>query len=651
MALPVPNLDDRRFQDLVDEAKRRVQQRCPEWTDHNVSDPGVTLIETFAYMVDQLIYRLNRVPDGNYLRFLDLIGVTLFPPTAARGDVTFWLSAPQEQPVVVPSGHPGRDHAHRRRGADRVHRRRAARHRAGRRSPTSPRPPRAGRWSTVPRSLLADRGPASVRRAAGARRRGAVRAVRRGTALRGAAAVDADVQGVGVDPRDPPWIWEAWDGGGWVACEVDRDATGGFNRAGDVVVHVPATHTASVAGPPAGRLDPLPGARTRRRASRSTAPRRGCTRSRRPPSAAPSPPCHAEVVRDETLGISDGSAGQRFALARRPVVAGDGPLIVEVAAERGWDDWREVASFAQSGPTDRHLMVDRVAGELIFGPTIREPDGEVRQYGAIPAKSAVIRVTEYRTGGGQRGNVARGVIAVQRDPLPFISTVTNRKPGDRRRGRRDGARGGRPRPAGAAYPRPRGHRRGLRATGPRGGAGCGAGALRTGRGRGSAAVRMLVVPAVSTSSDLEFDRPARRTPTCSPADRRLPGRAPLRGRPDHRRAAVLPGRHRRRQGPGEGAYGQRSAAHPGHRGALPLPPSDRRRPGRRRAGRSGARCRSASSSRCCSSCPAWIWSTRCVCSAPNPITGARGEAVSRLDLPANALAFSFGHQVRVERGT
>ena len=48
MALPAPNLDDRHFQDLVDDAKRLVQQRCPEWTDHNVSDPGVTLIETFA---------------------------------------------------------------------------------------------------------------------------------------------------------------------------------------------------------------------------------------------------------------------------------------------------------------------------------------------------------------------------------------------------------------------------------------------------------------------------------------------------------------------------------------------------------------------------------------------------------------------------
>ncbi len=67
MALPAPNLDDRRFQELVDDAKRLVQQRCPEWSDHNVSDPGVTLIELFAWMTDQVVYRLNRVP-GPQLR-------------------------------------------------------------------------------------------------------------------------------------------------------------------------------------------------------------------------------------------------------------------------------------------------------------------------------------------------------------------------------------------------------------------------------------------------------------------------------------------------------------------------------------------------------------------------------------------------------
>src|SRR5919198_5783841 len=104
MALPTPNLDDRRFQDLVDDAKRMVMRRCPEWTDHNVSDPGVTLIETFAFMTDQLLFRLNQVPDRLYVKFLELIGLRLIPPTPAQVNVTFWLSAPAVASVGIPAG-------------------------------------------------------------------------------------------------------------------------------------------------------------------------------------------------------------------------------------------------------------------------------------------------------------------------------------------------------------------------------------------------------------------------------------------------------------------------------------------------------------------------------------------------------------------
>src|SRR5438105_3736301 len=102
MPLDVPNLDDRRFQELVDESKLRLQRLCPEWTDHNVHDPGVTLIELFAWMTEQVVYRLNRVPDNLYVRFLDLLGVRLLPPTAARAPVTFWLTAPQPATVRIP---------------------------------------------------------------------------------------------------------------------------------------------------------------------------------------------------------------------------------------------------------------------------------------------------------------------------------------------------------------------------------------------------------------------------------------------------------------------------------------------------------------------------------------------------------------------
>jgi hypothetical protein len=102
MPLPAPQLDDRRFQDIVDQAKSLIPQYCPEWTDHNVSDPGVTLIELFAWMTDLLLYRVNQVPDKMYLSFLELIGVRLDPPRAARAPVTFHLSAAQSGDVTIP---------------------------------------------------------------------------------------------------------------------------------------------------------------------------------------------------------------------------------------------------------------------------------------------------------------------------------------------------------------------------------------------------------------------------------------------------------------------------------------------------------------------------------------------------------------------
>ena len=102
MPLPTPMLDDRKFQDIVDQAKRLIPRYCPEWTDHNVSDPGVALIELFAWMTDLLLYRTNQVPDKMYVRFLEMIGVQLRPPRAATAPVTFYLSAPQTLEVLIP---------------------------------------------------------------------------------------------------------------------------------------------------------------------------------------------------------------------------------------------------------------------------------------------------------------------------------------------------------------------------------------------------------------------------------------------------------------------------------------------------------------------------------------------------------------------
>src|ERR1700744_4395946 len=104
MALPAPELDDRKFQDIVDEAKRLIPRYCPEWTNHNVSDPGVALIELFAWMSEMILFRLNQAPDRLYTKFLDLVGIEPFPPSVARADLTFWLSTVLDHDVVVPAG-------------------------------------------------------------------------------------------------------------------------------------------------------------------------------------------------------------------------------------------------------------------------------------------------------------------------------------------------------------------------------------------------------------------------------------------------------------------------------------------------------------------------------------------------------------------
>ncbi|XIE77518.1 putative baseplate assembly protein [Streptomyces sp. SBR177] len=436
MALPSPHLDDRRFQQFVDDAKRYVQQACPEWTDHNVSDPGVTLIEAVAHMADQLVYRLNRVPEKNHLAFLDLLGVTLFPPAAARADVTFRLSAPQPEPVLLPAGTEvatGRTETEEavvfattadltvvpctldrvlRHGAGGTPEERSQDVLGGRDVPAFSALPQVGDAllfglsAAVPDCVLV-------------------------------LDLDSRVDGVGVDPRRPPLVWEAWTtGAGWTAVEVDEDTTGGLNRPGEVVLHMPSGHAVSrLGGHDAGwvrcRVVEAPAGLPAYSESPTVRAARAFTIGGTVHAA------HAETVRDEGLGVSEGVPGQRLRLAHAPVVDRP-PLLLQVAEraggsadgedpEAGWQEWTAVADFAASGPGDRHFTLDATTGELAFGPAVRQPDGSVRQFGAVPPKGAAIRAVRYGTGGGRAGNVARGTITVLRSSIPYIARVENRE--------------------------------------------------------------------------------------------------------------------------------------------------------------------------------------------------------------------------------
>ena len=426
MALPVPNLDDRRFQDLVDDAKRLVQQRCPEWTDHNVSDPGVTLIETFAWMTDQVLYRLNRIPERNYIKFLELIGVRLFPPTAARAAITFWLAGPQPGTIHI---RPGSQAATVRTETDEAI------------AFTT-----IGDLAIVPctlsrlaSSLAGEKEVSDHTEAIEARtsffcfdkvpKPDDVLLVGLSEAVPSCAVTlrfKCDIDGVGVDPENPPLTWEAWDGYAWSACEVDRDGTGGLNRDGDVVLHVPKSHAVSViqqqrAGWLRARvLKPEPDQPTY-----SASPIiKGLTAFTIGGSAEA---VNAELVENELLGASEGVPGQRFALKHHPVVPGGAANILEVSGVDGWQEWKQAQHFVDSTAEDRHFVLDAVSGDVQLGPGVREPDGTFRNYGAVPPKGSRLRLRSYLIGGGQKGNVARNTITVLKSSIPYVSRVQNRR--------------------------------------------------------------------------------------------------------------------------------------------------------------------------------------------------------------------------------
>ena len=92
MPLPAPNLDDRRFEDLLREARNRIPRFTPEWTNFNPSDPGMTLVELHAWMTETILYRLNQVPELNYIKFLDLLGIEPLPAYAARAELALELA-------------------------------------------------------------------------------------------------------------------------------------------------------------------------------------------------------------------------------------------------------------------------------------------------------------------------------------------------------------------------------------------------------------------------------------------------------------------------------------------------------------------------------------------------------------------------------
>ncbi|MEX0761908.1 MAG: putative baseplate assembly protein [Dehalococcoidia bacterium] len=429
MTLQSPKLDDRTFQDIVDEAKQLIPQYCPEWTDHNLSDPGIALLEIFAWMTESIIYRLNQVPDVLYVKFLELLGVSLFPAAAARTDLTFWLSTPQPEPVRVRAGTQVGTLA----GDDDepvvfmtdidlvigqpvlnscVT--------SGAATPNRYRP----QWD----ELRFERG--TVTCFSTLQPNDAIYFGFEESLARNVIRFDfvASTEGIGVNPDNPPWRWEVWAGESWVPARLYSDTTGGLNRDGSVILMVPARHEALTLGPERAywvrcRLaDPNP-----EQPMYQASP--AITTLTCHGLGGTVPAHHGAQHMREVLGASDGRPGQVFRVRDAPVLDRRHDEYIEVAApDETVTSWAEARSFAQSGPEDRHFTWDSASGEIRFGPRIRYPDGSTRQYGALPPRHGEIVVTGYRAGGGAKGNVGAGTLSVLHSSIPFVDHVTNLDP-------------------------------------------------------------------------------------------------------------------------------------------------------------------------------------------------------------------------------
>lgn len=460
MALNGPILDDRTYEQLKDELVKRIPVYTPEWTDYNETDPGIALLELFAYLGESLLYRFNQVPDATKVAFLRLLGVQPRPAQVARtllrleterpegvqvlrgiearagaiqfeteDDVYAWpldVVGVAKTPAPELPTDPVARRAEERRRADAA----AGRVKAGQASvlyttrtvPADPLDPTA---QAVDVSGAVD---GSLWVALLGKRTADPAKLRSRTLFLGIAFDETIPPPFALQARDrydpgrllrageltaapPAVLWELWPGpsatGGAVALPVLRDSTRGMTTTGVVSLGLPedfprheraARGTGGYDDPPPLDDDELAGRVLAWLRVRRPRTENDTIRRVRWVGVNAVGVVQARTAVPELLGTGTAEGGQTYRLSRRPVVPGTVRLEVEEAA--GWTPWTEVEAFSSSEPLDRHFWVDVDAGLVHFGTR-----------SLVPQLGERIRVFEYRFGGGTTGNVPAGAIS------------------------------------------------------------------------------------------------------------------------------------------------------------------------------------------------------------------------------------------------
>lgn len=436
MPLEEPQLDDRDFEQLMRDLRLRIPRYSKEWTNYNDSDPGITLLQLFAWLSEMMLFRMNQVPLKNYIKFLKLMGQELRPARPALARLTF-TAAPgvDAQPV------PARTQVSAQLDDGGV--------------PLVFETERALDIISAPLEVVGVFDGAAFLNATGANQTPGTKfrpfgwSPDIGNALYlgfkpsapGAppfkpfpskmtfraflppeATAGRPQRCAGEPQRPVPPVKLVWefrpraDDPFWQRLNVFEDETAAFTREGYVMVEGPPKDMEPTVEP---RLSPAPLLWVRVRIDGSSLFPKGQVPELdflRPNTVDA---VNLSTVGNEVLGISEGQPGERFELQRKPVAKGSLRLRTELRTGET-EGWERRDDFLSSKPDDAHYTLNPTAGIIQFG------DGE---RGRIPDAGAQVIATEYRHGGGARGNrVGPGAIKSPQTVLVGVEKVTNERP-------------------------------------------------------------------------------------------------------------------------------------------------------------------------------------------------------------------------------
>lgn len=424
--LPKANLDDRSFDDLLQECILRIPRYCPEWTNHNPSDPGITLIEMFAWLTDQMLYRFNQVPRRYYVAFLELLGIRLQPAVPAHADLTFYLTIAQSSIKCIPKGTEVATIRTETQEAvvfttdeDLVIGQPKIKYLLTSLTNSDDKADNFENSYTLSDSgafidgntdgnvYLLERCEIDncfylVLEAPTITSSESTLAVSNQNTSSQIQILQNSITGnvialtfkgiaaatTGIDPDNPPLTWQAWDGSKWVDGILQQkqdDKTKGFSfhssqpeQGADIILHLPISFPVAEFNNHQGHWIRCVYIQPEGYDAYMASPQITNVTVRSIGGAARASEC--VTVDSELLGISDGKPGQFFQLQGYPVLKRKPGEVIQVSLPGGEpEDWTEVEDFAVSTPHDKHYIIDSRTGEVQFGPLVREPNQLVHQ--------------------------------------------------------------------------------------------------------------------------------------------------------------------------------------------------------------------------------------------------------------------------------